>query len=138
MKRKNVLVKWIEAKQFIGTDSGKHSIVISSHDETNHTGMRPSDLLLLGLASCSGYDVVNILQKKRLDLQKLEIEVSPTQADEPPNTFTNVHLTYRLKGHDLTEKAVDQSIKLSLDKYCSVASTISGKAEISYDFILET
>jgi putative redox protein len=134
MALQNVRVKWTEAKQFVGTDSGKHSIVISSHDGDNHTGTRPSDLLLLSLASCSGYDVVEILNKKRVNLQKLEIEVEPTQDKEPPNTFRRIHLTYRIMGKDLTDKALDQAIKLSLEKYCSVASTISGKAEISYDF----
>jgi putative redox protein len=137
MAKQKVRVHWTEGKQFVGTDSGKHSIVISSHDEANHTGMRPSDLLLLGLASCSGYDVVNILNKKRMDLQKLDVAVAPVQDDEPPWTFREIHLTYRVKGRDLTEKAIDQAIKLSLEKYCSVASTISGKAKITYDFIVE-
>ena len=137
MVKQKVRVKWTEGKQFVGTDSGKHSIVISSHDEANHTGTRPSDLLLLGLASCSGYDVVNILNKKRLDLHKLDIEVTPTQDDEPPWTFRKIHLSFRIKGSKLTEKAVDQAIHLSLEKYCSVASTLSGKAEISYDFEVE-
>ena len=68
MKRKEVLVKWTGNKQFIGTDSGKHSIVISSHDETNNTGMSPSQLLLLALASCSAYNIISILQKKRIQL----------------------------------------------------------------------
>ncbi|MCJ7824044.1 MAG: hypothetical protein MUP44_04035 [Anaerolineales bacterium] len=64
MAKKEVLLKWTGDKQFIGTDSGNHSIVISSHDEANNTGMAPSQLLLLALASCSAYDVVGILQKK--------------------------------------------------------------------------
>jgi putative redox protein len=89
------------------------------------------------LASCSGYDIVNILKKKRLNLQKLDVEVSPVQENDPPRTFREIHLTFRLKGGDLTEKAVEQAIKLSLEKYCSVASTISGKAKITNDFIIE-
>jgi putative redox protein len=137
MAKQKVRVHWTEGRQFVGTDSGKHSIVISSHDEANHTGSRPSDLLLLALASCSGYDIVNILKKKRLNLQKLDVEVSPVQENDPPWTFREIHLTFRLKGGDLTEKAVEQAIKLSLEKYCSVASTISGKAKITNDFIIE-
>lgn len=137
MGEQPVKVKWTGAKQFIGTDSGKHSIVISSHDDENHTGMRPSDLLLIGLASCSGYDVVNILEKKRLVLNTLEIEVFPTQDPEPPQTFRRIHLSFHLKGNGLTGKAVDQAIKLSLEKYCPVASTLSEKVEISYDFKVE-
>lgn len=137
MVKQRVRVHWTEGKQFVGTDSGKHSIVISSHDEANHTGTRPSDLLLLALASCTGYDIVNILKKKRLNLQKLDVEVSPVQEKEPPWTFKEIHLTFRVRGDDLTEKAVGQAIKLSLEKYCSVASTISGKAKITNDFIIE-
>ena len=138
MPKEKVRVKWTGDKQFLGTDSGKHSIVLSSHDAANHTGSRPSDLLLIALASCSAVDVVNILQKKRLDLQKLEVEVSSTQDPDPPWTFRKIHLDFRLKGSDLGEKSVDQAIRLSLEKYCSVAATISGKAEITHGFQLET
>ncbi len=134
MSKQKVRVKWTEGKQFVGTDSGKHSIVISSHDAENHTGTRPSDLLLLALASCSGYDVVNILEKKRLDLHNLEIQVSPVQDPDPPWTFREIHLAFVVEGKGLTSKAVDQAIALSLEKYCSVASTLAGEAEIIYDF----
>jgi putative redox protein len=137
MAKQNVRVKWSEAKQFVGTDGGKHSIVISSHDEENHTGMRPSDLLLLGLASCSAVDIVNILNKKRLDFQSLEVEVTSKQDEEPPWTFRKIHLLYQVRGSNLTEKAVEQAIKLSLEKYCSVASTVSGKAKITHDYQIE-
>ena len=134
MTKKEVLLKWTGNKQFIGTDSGKHSIVISSHDEANNTGMRPSQLLLLALASCSAYDVVNILQKKRLQLDGLDITVHGEQEPDPPWTYRQIHLKYVLSGPDLTGKAVEQAIELSLTKYCSVASTISGKAELTHEF----
>ena len=134
MTKKEVLVKWTGNKQFIGTDSGKHSIVISSHDEANNTGMSPSQLLLLALASCSAYDVVNILQKKRLQLNGLDITVHGEQEPDPPWTYRQIHLTYVLSGPDLTDKAVEQAIELSLTKYCSVASTVSGKAKVTHEF----
>ncbi len=134
MTKKEVLVKWTGNKQFIGTDSGKHSIVISSHDEANNTGMSPSQLLLLALASCSAYDVVNILQKKRLQLDGLDIKAHGEQEPDPPWTYRQIHLKYVLSGPDLTGKAVEQAIELSLTKYCSVASTVSGKAELTHEF----
>ncbi len=137
MANSKVCVKWTGDKQFIGTDSGKHSIVLSSHDSANHTGSRPSDLLLIALASCSAYDVVNILQKKRLGLQKLEVKVSSTQDPDPPWTFRSIHLDFNIKGSDVGEKPVDQAIRLSLEKYCSVAATISGKAKITHSFQIE-
>ena len=134
MKKKDVLVKWTGNKQFIGTDSGKHSIVISSHDEANNTGMSPSQLLLLALASCSAYDVVGILLKKRLQLDDLHIKVTSEQEPDPPWTYRQIHLKYVLSGPNLTDKAVEQAIALSLTKYCSVAATVSGKAEVTHEF----
>ena len=134
MKNKEVLVKWTGNKQFIGTDSGKHSIVISSHDEVNNTGMSPSQLLLIALASCSAYDVVGILQKKRLQLDGLDITVHGEQEPDPPWTYRSIHLKFVLSGPDLSDKAVEQAIELSLTKYCTVAATVSGKADITHEF----
>ncbi len=132
MTEPNVHLTWTGGQQYVGTDSGRHSIVISSHDEQNHTGVRPSDLLLLALASCSAYDVVSILQKKRLVLKTLQVEVTSEGDEEPPWTFRRIDLAYRLSGDGLTQKVVNQAIELSLTKYCSVAATISGRAEISF------
>lgn len=138
MKQDSVHLTWTGGQQYVGTDSGRHSIVISSHDETNHTGMRPSDLLLLSLASCSAYDVVSILKKKRLELAALQVEVVASEREpEPPWTFRRIELTYHAHGKGLTQKAVDQAIELSLTKYCSVASTISGKAQIEFKAVLD-
>lgn len=132
MTESNVQLTWTGGQQYVGTDSGRHSIVISSHDEQNHTGMRPSDLLLLSLASCSAYDVVSILQKKRLILNTLRVEVTSETDEEPPWTFRRIDLGYQLQGEGLTKKIVDQAIELSITKYCSVAATISGRAQISF------
>lgn len=134
MAKKEVLLKWTGARQFIGTDSGKHSIVISSHDDANNTGMSPSQLLLLALASCSAYDVVGILQKKRLQLDGLNVTVLGEQEPDPPWTYRKIHLKFVLNGLDLTDKAVEQAIEISLTKYCTVAATVSGKAEITHEF----
>lgn len=136
MVKGNVRVKWTGERQFIGTDSGNHSVVLSSHKDANITGMKPSDLLLVALASCSAYDVVDILQKKRIELGQLEVVVSKEQDEDPPWTFRKIHLSYHMKGSGMTEKAIEQAIRLSLEKYCSVAATVSGTAEIthSYDF----
>lgn len=128
---------WVGGQQYVGTDSGRHSIVISSHDKHNHTGMRPSELLLLALASCSAYDVVSILEKKRLELRALHVEVTSEQDQDPPWTYRKIHLDFRVSGSDLTQKAVDQAIDLSLTKYCSVAATISGRAQISFRSVIE-
>ena len=138
MKDSSVTVKWTGNLQFIGTDSNKHSIVMSSRDEANNTGVSPSQLLLIALGACSAYDVVVILQKKRLQLTGLDIVVDGEQETDPPYAYRRIHLAFKLKGQGLTEKAVGQAVDLSLEKYCSVAATISGKADISHSFeILE-
>lgn len=129
-------VKWIGGKQFVGIDSTKHSVVLSTMDEG--VGMKPSELLLVALASCTAVDVVEILNKKRLGLESLEISAEAEQEKDPPWTFRKIHLTYRLKGEKLIVKDVAQAIELSEEKYCSVASTLRGKAEITTSFeILE-
>jgi putative redox protein len=125
-------VKWIGGKQFIGIDSTKHSVVLSTPDEG--VGMKPSELLLVALASCTAVDVVEILAKKRLTLESLEIAASAEQDQDPPWAFRKIHLTYRLKGAGLTGKDVKQAIDLSEEKYCSVAATLRGVAQITTSF----
>ncbi len=125
-------VKWIGGKQFVGIDSTCHSVVLSTPDEG--VGIKPSELLLIAVASCSAVDVVEILTKKRMPLSFMEISSSGDQEKEAPWTFRKIHLHYRLAGKNLTEKAVAQAIQLSEEKYCSVAATIRATAEITTDF----
>jgi putative redox protein len=127
-------VTWFGGKQFVGTDSSKHSVVISSQDEANGTGMRPLDMLLVALAGCTAMGVVHMLQQKRQDLLGFEINISGEQADEPPRCFTHIHIEYVAKGRGIKEKALTDAIKLSLDKYCSVSATVKGKVEISTSY----
>jgi putative redox protein len=128
----SVQVQWIGGKRFVGVDSTQHSVVISTPDEG--VGMKPSELMLVALASCTAVDVVDILSKKRTPLESLEISVSGEQDSDPPWTFRKIHIHYRVSGAALTEKNVAQAIQLSEEKYCSVAATLRGVAEISYDF----
>jgi putative redox protein len=129
-------VKLIEGKQFIGIDSTRHSVVLSTPDEG--IGIKPSDLLLIAVASCSAVDVVEILKKKRMPLSHLEVTSSGEQDQDPPWTFRKIHLHYKISGKNLTEKAVKQAIQLSEEKYCSVAATVRATAQLTFDFeILE-
>jgi len=125
-------VKLIEGTQFIGIDSTHHSVVLSTPGEG--IGIKPSDLLLIALASCSAVDVVEILEKKRMPLAHLEISSTGEQDQDPPWTFRKIHLHYKISGKNLTEKAVAQAIQLSEEKYCSVAATIRATAQITSDF----
>jgi len=128
-------VKWIGGKRFVGIDSTNHSVVLSSTDEG--VGMKPSELLLVALASCSSVDVVEIMTKKRQPLDLLEVSINAEQDSDPPWTFRKIHMIYRVKGKGIQEKDIAQAIELSHTKYCSVASTISGVAEITTSFEIE-
>lgn len=134
-----VRVKWVEKRQFVGTDSSKHSIVLSSQDEENATGNKPSELLLIALGGCTGYDVVSILEKKRQQLTGLEINVTGEQDPNPPWAFRRIHVEFIVRGRGISEKAVAQAIQLSSERYCSVEATVRGVAEIttSYQIIQE-
>jgi putative redox protein len=125
-------VKWISGKQFIGIDSTNHSVVLSTPDEG--IGIKPSELLLIAVASCSAVDVVDILAKKRMPLTYLEISASGEQDPTPPWTYRKIHLHFRVGGANLTPKAVAQAIELSEEKYCSVAATVRATAPITTDF----
>src|SRR5512145_1902062 len=129
-------VKWIGGQQYVGTDSTHHSVVLSTPDEG--VGIKPSELLLIAVASCSAVDVVEILSKKRMPLDHLEISCSGEQDQDPPWTFRKIHLRFVMGGKNLTEKAVAQAIQLSEEKYCSVAATVRATAQITTEFeILE-
>lgn len=129
-------VKWIAGKQFLGVDSTNHSVVLSTPQEG--VGIKPSDLLLIAVASCTAVDVVDILTKKRMPLTHLEITCSGEQDRDPPWTFRKIHLHFTVAGRNLTEKAVAQAIQLSEEKYCSVAATLRPTAQITTGYeILE-
>jgi putative redox protein len=125
-------VHWLSGKRFVGIDSTSHSVVLSSKDEG--VGVKPSDMLLIALASCTAVDVVDILAKKRMPLDSMEIVTTGEQDADPPWTFRKIHLKYRLSGRGLTDRAVEQAIQLADGKYCSVAATLRPTAEITTEF----
>jgi putative redox protein len=126
------IVRRITGKQFLGIDSTNHSVVLSSPAEG--IGVKPSEMLLVALASCTAVDVVEILEKKKVNLTILEILATAEQDQDPPWTFRKIHLLYKVKGDGLTEKALQQAIELSETKYCSVTATIRGVAEITNSY----
>ena len=125
-------VRWLADRHFVGTDSNNHSVVLSGQKEG--IGVSPSEMLLIALASCSSVDVVEILEKKRRKLTLLEVTASGERDPDPPWAYRKIHVKYRLGGKELTEKAVEQAIHLSQDKYCSVSATVRGVARITYDY----
>jgi putative redox protein len=131
----NITLDWLKEKTFVGTDSTGHAIVISTPGAPNGVGVKPSDLLLLGLAACTAVDVVEILTKKRQAPDHLEIRVEGEQDAEPPWAFRKIRVHYILQGAALQIPAVEQAIHLSEGKYCSVAATLrGGSAEITTSY----
>lgn len=125
-------VRWVSDKQFVGTDSRNQSVVMSADDPAQ--GVSPSQMLLLGLSACTAYDVLSIMEKKRKPLTRLEVIANGEQNERPPWAYHSIHLKFIVEGKDLTEKAVAQAIELSQEKFCSVAATVRGVAEITTEF----
>lgn len=138
----NVALKWTgeDSQMFIGRDSFGHVVMAGSWPQDGNDewqewkAIKPSDLLLLSLASCSAYDVVMILKRQRQPLTNLYVTVDGTQASEPPYQFTNIHLHYIAEGDMLESPKLERAIKLSEEKYCSVAATIRGVATLTHSF----
>ena len=137
MKESHAQIKWLDKLEFVGTDSTKHSLVMSSQDEENATGLKPSELLLLALGGCTAVDVVTIMRKKRQAVTGLEINVRGEQDENPPWTFRHIHLEYVVRGKGLSEKGLAQAIELSEEKYCSVRSSLTCEVTSSYRIVEE-
>ena len=125
-------VKWLSSKTFVGIDSTNHSVVLSTKDDG--VGVKPSEMLLVALAACTSVEVVDILAKKKLKLTGLEVSTDGEQDPNPPWTYTCIKVHYKVTGKGLTAKDVEQAIHLSQEKYCSVAATVKGKADIITDY----
>src|ERR1700691_4970846 len=118
---------WIEKQRFdVIADSG-HAIGV---DGDKATGNSPMELVLIGLCGCTGYDVVSILQKKREPLTSLEVRAQAERAADPPSVYTEIKLIYRIGGK-VSRKAVEDAVRLSEEKYCSVSAMLGKTAKIT-------
>ncbi len=109
------------------------------HMDSSDDGFRPMQLLLMGLAGCTGMDIVSILQKKRLDLTGVEVHVEADRAETYPMVYTDIALTYVVRGRNIPASAVEQAIELSETKYCSASAMLGKVAKITtrYELIDE-
>jgi len=130
-----VNIRWAGARMMLGIDSRGSVIPIGFNRDEDPVwkAIKPSDLLLLAAASCSAYDVVEILQKQREPMEGLDIQCSGEQITEQPYNFVSIHLKYLIKGAVNPEK-VERAIRLSEDKYCSVLATLRPSLEISSEY----
>lgn len=128
-------IKWAEGRTFVGTSGTGHSIVLgTSHGEGGTPGPSPMELLLLGTAGCSAYDVVSILEKQRQRIEDVQVEVDADRAETDPKVFTRIHLHFIVKGRGVGAAKVEKAIALSVDKYCSASAMMAATAEVSHDF----
>ena len=133
-----ITLRWLEGKLMVASDSNGHSIVIGKSPEPEHewAGAKPSDLLLMAVASCSAFDVVEILGKQREPLEDLKVICSGDQKSEPPYTFTCIQIHYQVRGH-VNRDRLERAIHLSEDKYCSVVNTLRPGVPIVSDYEIE-
>ena len=129
-------VKWAEDLIFIGESATGHSIVMDGPEELggHGTGMRPMELLLLGMGGCTSFDVVKMLKKSRQDIRDCVVELNAERSDEIPKVFTDIHVHYKVTGKNLTENHVKRAVKLSTEKYCSASIMLGKTAEISHNY----
>ncbi len=127
---------WLEKEQFVGFDGAGHPVVISTQEAGNAVGLKPTDLLMLALASCSAVDLVRILAKQQQSITGVEIAVRGEQQPEAPWRFTSIHLTYRLRGRALNEERARKAVELAEVKYCSVAASLRPQVTIAHDLEL--
>jgi putative redox protein len=123
---------------FIGISPSGHALAIET-DSTRGAAASPMELLLLALGSCTGVDVISILKKKRQQVTDYRIEVSGERREEYPKSYTRLYVKHIVRGRGVTEQAVASAVELSETKYCSVAATLRGSAEIvtSYEIVEE-
>jgi len=126
---------------FVGESGSGHALVIDGPPDGGgrNLGMRPMELLLLGMGSCSAYDVVHILKKSRQAVTDCVAELSAERADAVPKVFTKIHVHFIVSGNGLSEQSVKRAVELSADKYCSASIMLAQAAAISHDYeIIET
>ncbi|HQN65473.1 MAG TPA: OsmC family protein [Methylophilus sp.] len=131
-----VSVKWVDGVCFMGESETGHAVILDGAPEMGgrNIGMRPMEMLLIGMGGCTSFDVVTILKKARQKVTDCVAEIHAERANEVPKVFTKIHVHFVVTGDQLNSSQVERAIKLSAEKYCS-ASIMLGKAcEITHDF----
>lgn len=130
-----ITVNWLRARLMVGIDSRGKAVVIGRDEKQNPNweGIKASDLLMLAAASCSMYDVLEIMEKQREPVEDMQVLCEADQLPEPPHRFTRLHLKYLVTGKVSAEK-LERAIKLSQDKYCSVLATIRPNLDFSSEY----
>ncbi len=133
-----VRVKWVENSLMLGKSESGHAVVMDGPPEFGgeNLGIRPMEMLLLGMGGCTQFDVIHILSKSRKQVTLCEVELQAERAESEPKVFTSIHIHFKLAGPELTEKAVQRAVDLSAEKYCSASIMLGASVDISHDFEL--
>jgi putative redox protein len=129
--RMKAVVKWVDGVMFIGESGSGHSVVMDGAPDQGgrNMGVRPMEMLLLGLGGCASYDVIAMLKKGRQQIVDCKAEVDAERADAVPAVFSKIHINFVVSGNNLKEKQVKRAVELSAEKYCS-ASIMLGAAGV--------
>lgn len=133
-------IKWVEDAMFLAESGSGHALVVEGPPDAGglNRGVRPMELMLMGLGSCAAFDVVHILKKGRHDVRSCVAELRAQRADNEPKVFTEIEMVFKVSGHELKPQAVERAVHLSAEKYCS-ASIMLGRAGVelkhSYEII---
>lgn len=130
-------IKWVDGAMFVGESGSGHSVVMDGPEDAGgrNMGIRPMEMLLIGLGACSSFDVVSILKKGRQPVTDCRTELQAQRADGVPAVFEKIHLHFVVSGKGLDHEKVKRAVELSAEKYCS-ASIMLARAgvEITHDF----
>lgn len=134
-------VKWLDNMTFVGESGSGHAVVMDGAPEHGgrDMGVRPMEMLLLGLGGCTAFDVVMILNKSRQKIVDCHVEIEADRAEEIPKVFTRIHAHFIISGKNLDAAKVEKAVNLSAEKYCSASKMFETTAQMSHDFeIVET
>ncbi len=131
-------IKWVEEATFLGESGSGHAVVMDGPPESGgrNLGVRPMEMLLLGMGGCASFDVVHILKKSRQPITDCVAEISAERVDEEPKVFSKIHIHFIVTGDNLKDKQVARAVLLSAEKYCSASIMLGKTAEISHDYEL--
>ena len=129
-------ITWLNGRAFVAESGSGHAVVIDGAPESGgrNIGVRPMEMLLMGLGGCTAFDVVMILEKSREKVTACEVSLEAERASEDPKVFTKVKLIYTLQGENLKPAAVERAIKLSSEKYCSASKMFEKTAIIEHEW----
>ncbi len=129
-------VKWVQDTTMVGESGSGHALVMDGPPEYGgrNLGVRPMEMLLLGMGGCTEFDVLQILKKSRQRVTGCEVELEAERAPDDPKVFTRIHVHFIISGPDLSEKHVQRAVSLSAEKYCSASIMLGATAAITHDF----